>query len=486
MATSPLVASLRDALGGAPWSPLAPRDDDDDDDDDDIMETGGADVPESLSFRSCSLTRAQLDKCVAGLRGGRLRSLELWGVAFDAADARRLGSALRGGNSSLHTLELGGNPELTDEALVALAQGLPQARALRSLGLESCGLRDGCGAALASVLEGCASLGTVRLQHNKLGDRTMTAVAQALSKPGSAGARLERLHLQHNSIGDRGASALREFAEGAAAASLELIDLRFNLVTRSSTLNAIEAACRRTGSGGGKAAAANGKAAAANSRATTAPPLHGLSSDSDDSDEAPAPRRGGGRSAGRSPPRRGVGVGDLRDALGGFAPYPKGRQVYSGDSDDDGRGGGGGGGGGGAARGAARGERPLTDHERGRLSSLVAQSAAAAVAERSPPRRLVRSPGNAAARTATTRAASGGGALAPRTAFAGRAPARVSFGTDGADDASRDPLDSPALSPSRLREAQRRHEQTARRLAERRLAEGSVGVGGSGGTAVYS
>ena len=100
------------------------------------------------------------------------------GVGLGREAAGELGSSLQS-NSSLRSLELGGNPEVGDAGLRELAHGLKvgPTSGLRTLGLDSCGLHDSCGPTLASVLRDCPSLRTLRLQHNKLADSAAAAIA---------------------------------------------------------------------------------------------------------------------------------------------------------------------------------------------------------------------------------------------------------------------------------------------------------------------
>ena len=165
----------------------------------------------------------------------------MWqGVGLGREAVNQLGTSLQS-SVSLLSLELGGNPELGDAGLRALAHGLKRS-CLRTLGLDSSGLRDSSGPTLAVVLRDCASLRTLRLQHNKLADDAAAAIAGALEAKAGAAGGLRELLLQHNSIGDRGARALQAAAE--VSTSLAAVDLRFNLVTSSSLLAAITAACR--------------------------------------------------------------------------------------------------------------------------------------------------------------------------------------------------------------------------------------------------
>eukprot|EP00966_Prymnesium_polylepis_P297576 6875361-Prymnesium_polylepis.1 len=119
--------------------------------------------------------------------------------------------------------------------------GLREAKALRTLGLESTALTDAAGSVLAAVLRGGTPLTTLKLQHNGLGDKAAGEIAESLEAATASGASsLERLLLQRNRITDRGARALQGVVPRTGL--LEL-DVRFNLVMKEQLLAAIDEAC---------------------------------------------------------------------------------------------------------------------------------------------------------------------------------------------------------------------------------------------------
>lgn len=204
-----------------------------------------------LRIATSFLAKDKLEEILTSLRADELSSLELCGVGLQPSDVALISTAIRG-NRKLTALELGGNPQLGDAGVRALAPGLREC-GLSVLGLDGSSVGDIGGKEIAAALRGGAKLTTLKLQHNTLTDASAVELADA-----ARSARVRTLLLQRNKIGDKGAAALEKAVEEGKM--LIECDLKYNLVTRPRLLARIDAACRANTSAAATAAAGGGTA----------------------------------------------------------------------------------------------------------------------------------------------------------------------------------------------------------------------------------
>ena len=132
----------------------------------------------ALRIATSFLAKDKLEDILSSLRADEIASLELTGVGLQASDAALIATALKG-NRKLVTLDLGGNPQLGDAGVRALASGLREASGLSVLGLDGAAVGDLGGKELAAALRGGDRLATLRLQHNSLTDGSAVELADA-------------------------------------------------------------------------------------------------------------------------------------------------------------------------------------------------------------------------------------------------------------------------------------------------------------------
>ena len=159
-----------------------------------------------------------------GLRkNSNLMVLDLTGANFDANGLQELRSFFEK-NRSLEVLSLGENTNVGDDGLqVVLSSLRHDARSLRALNLESCGLNNFASAVPDLMQSVGSSLRILELSNNRIGDSGLEQLAKCVMVPAC---KLEHLGLKNTSVGDYG--LLKLAAALMTNTSLQTLNLQNN------------------------------------------------------------------------------------------------------------------------------------------------------------------------------------------------------------------------------------------------------------------